>query len=246
MMSHLDLLPEPTKALWLKLRDDPLLKGGILIGGTALTLRIGHRRSEDLDFAFLSERLPAAAINLLLRKYPDWIRNDNLLSYEEFQIAGQSLHDYQQDFVSGDAVKITFLAEEKPVWVLLDHKREQPGPLRVATTKEIFGLKCLVSARRSKSRDHYDLYVLFQEHGFTVSDMVEAFEKANRSADIDIAFRRLCSGILAPDDEGYEALIENPPSKETLKAYFQELRDRYEIEQSRILKNQGFATGAPG
>lgn len=162
----------------MKLRDDPLLKGGILIGGTALTLRIGHRRSEDLDFAFLSERLPSAAINLLLRNYPDWTRNDNLLSYEEFQIAGQSLHDYQQDFVSGDGVKITFLAEEKPVWAPLDHKREQPGSLRVATTKEIFGLKCLVSARRSKSRDHYDLYVLFQEHGFAVSDMVEAFEKA--------------------------------------------------------------------
>lgn len=137
MMSHLDPLPEPTKALWSKIRDEPLLKGGILIGGTALTLRIGHRRSEDLDFAFLSERLPSAAINLLLRKYPDWTRNDNLLSYEEFQIAGQSLHDYQQDFVSGDGVKITFLAEEKPVWAILDHKREQPGSLRVATTKEI-------------------------------------------------------------------------------------------------------------
>ena len=238
MMSHLDLLPEATKALWLKLRDEPLLKGGILIGGTALTLRIGHRRSEDLDFAFLSQRLPKAAINLLLRKYPDWIRNDNLLSYEEFQIAGQSLHDYQQDFISGDGVKITFLAEDMPVWALLDHTPENAGPLRVATTKEIFGLKCLVSARRSKSRDSYDLYVLFREHGFTVSDMVAAFEKANRSADIDVAFRRLCSGLTAPDDEGYEALIENPPSKETLKTYFQELRDRYEIEQSRILKNQ--------
>jgi len=61
MTSHIDLLPEATRALWLKLRDEPLLKGGILIGGTALTLRIGHRRSEDLDFAFLSQRLPNAA-----------------------------------------------------------------------------------------------------------------------------------------------------------------------------------------
>jgi len=238
MMSHLDLLPEATKALWLKLRDEPLLKGGILVGGTALTLRIGHRRSEDLDFAFLSHRLPNAAINLLLRKYPDWIRNDNLLSYEEFQIAGQSLHDYQQDFVSGAGVKITFFAEDKPVWALLNQTPENAGALRVATTKEIFGLKCLISARRSKSRDTYDLYVLFREHGFAVSDMVTAFEKANRAAEIDAALRRLCSGFTAPDDEGYEALIENPPSKETLKAYFQELRDRYEIEQSRILNDQ--------
>jgi predicted nucleotidyltransferase component of viral defense system len=238
MMSHLDLLPEPTKALWLKLRDEPLLKGGILIGGTALTLRTGHRISEDLDFAFLSERLPISAINLLLRKYPDWIRNDNLDAYEEFLVAGQSLHDYQQDFVSGDGVKLTFLAEEKRVWSLLDHTADHARPLRVATTKEIFGLKCLVSAKRSKSRDAYDLYVLFEEHGFSISDMAEAFERTNQPSHIDIAFRRLCSGITAPDDEGYEALIESPPSKETLKAYFQGLRDRYEIEQSRILRNQ--------
>ena len=63
--------------------------------------------------------------------------------------------------------------------------------------------------------------------------MVEAFEKVNRSSDIDLAFRRLCSGITSPDDEGYEALSENPPSLGTLKAFFEKLRDKYEIEQSR-------------
>jgi len=44
MITHLDLLPETTKKLWLELRDEPLLAGGILIGGTALALRIGHRQ----------------------------------------------------------------------------------------------------------------------------------------------------------------------------------------------------------
>jgi hypothetical protein len=38
------------------------LTGGILIEGTALALRIGHRKSKDLDFAFPAERLPRAAI----------------------------------------------------------------------------------------------------------------------------------------------------------------------------------------
>lgn len=233
MITHLDLLPETTKKLWLELRDEPLLAGGILIGGTALALRIGHRRSEDLDFAFLSDRLPKTAINLLRKKYPDWVRNDNLLSYEEFLIAGQSLHDYQQNFVSGSGVKITFLAEDKPLWPLLGNTPAPTGALRIATTKEIFGLKCLVSARRSKSRDWYDLYVLFKEHGFEITDMAEAFEKTNQSAEIDIAFRRLCSGITAADEEGYEALTVNPPSLEILKAFFRNLRDQYEIAQSR-------------
>jgi len=236
MSSHLDLLPEPTRKLWLKLREEPLLKDAILIGGTALTLRIGHRRSEDLDFAFLAEKLPTAAITLLLRKFPDWTRNDNLASYEEFLIAGQSLHDYQQDFITEEGVKVTFLAEEKSAWPLLSGGSAPENSPRIATTKEIFTLKCLVCARRSNSRDWYDLYTLFQDHGFEIRDMVEAFEKANRSSDIDLAMRRLCSGIMSPDDEGYEALSENPPSLGTLKAFFEKFRDNYEIEQSRSMR----------
>ena len=236
MTSHIDLLPEPTRNLWLKLRKEPLLKDAILIGGTALTLRIGHRRSEDLDFAFLSEKLPNPAIDLLLRKFPDWTRNDNLASYDEFLIAGQSLHDYQQDFITEEGVKVTFLAEEKSAWPLLGKGSAGGESPRVATTKEVFALKCLVCARRSKSRDWHDLHTLFHDHGFEVSDMIDAFEKANRSSDIDLAFRRLCSGITSPDDEGYESLSENPPSLETLKAFFAKLRDQYEIRQSLLLK----------
>jgi len=239
MNSHIDLLPKPTKALWVRLRDEPLLRSSILIGGTALTLRIGHRQSEDLDFAFLSDKLPTASISMLLKKFPDWTRNDNLASYEEFLIAGQSLHDYQQDFLSGDGVKITFLAEERSSWPLFLPEPEIRDKPRIATTKEIFSLKCLVSARRSKSRDWYDLYTLFTDHGFDLSDMLGAFQRANRSSDIDLALRRLCSGITSPDDEGYEALIANPPSLETLKSLFENLRDQYEIEQSSKRNSQG-------
>jgi predicted nucleotidyltransferase component of viral defense system len=237
MNSHVNLLPKPTKALWDKLRNEPLLRGSVLIGGTALTLRIGHRQSEDLDFAFLSEKLPTPIISLLLRKFPDWTRNDNTANYEEFLVAGQSLHDYQQDFISSEGVKITFLAEERSAWPLFLQETAQEKKPRIATTKEIFSLKCLVCARRSKSRDWYDLYTLFTDHGFDLSDMIGAFEKANRSSDMDLALRRLCSGLTSPDDEGFEALMVNPPTLETLKSYFETLRDNYEIDQSRSRRN---------
>lgn len=235
MNPHIDLLPDSTKSLWLRLRQEPLLKDAILIGGTALTLRIGHRRSEDLDFTFLSEKLPTSNIALLLRKFPDWTRNDNLASYEEFLISGQSLHDYQQDFITGEGVKVTFFAEEKSAWPLLGTTADQGVFPRIATTKEVFALKCLVCARRSKSRDWFDLYTLFHDHGFQISDMIEVFHRANRHPDIDLAFRHLCSGITSPDDEGYEALTPTLPSLDTLREFFANLRDRYEIEQSRSL-----------
>jgi Nucleotidyl transferase AbiEii toxin, Type IV TA system len=45
---HLDALPAPQRALWDELKATP--KDFVLYGGTALTLRLGHRQSEDFDF----------------------------------------------------------------------------------------------------------------------------------------------------------------------------------------------------
>ena len=56
-----------TAAVWAALEGHQLLKGFILIGGTALTLRIGHWVSEHLDFAYTAPRLPKAQISALLK-----------------------------------------------------------------------------------------------------------------------------------------------------------------------------------
>src|SRR5918996_3622199 len=50
----LDRLPAPQRKLWTELSEVP--RGFVLYGGTALTLRLGHRISEDFDF-FSNEAL---------------------------------------------------------------------------------------------------------------------------------------------------------------------------------------------
>lgn len=45
-----DVLPSNTASTLTKLRDKSFLSNFYLSGGTALTLQIGHRESEDLDF----------------------------------------------------------------------------------------------------------------------------------------------------------------------------------------------------
>ena len=237
MTSHLDLLPEPTRNLWLKLWVEPLLRGGILIGGTALTLRIGHRRSEDLDFAFLSEKLPTSAIALLLRKYPGWTRNDNLANYDEFLIAGQSLHDYQQDFLV-NGVKVSFVALPDLARVVAPNTG---NTVRIATVDELFKTKALVTAERSKSRDWFDLYILIKYHGYSVFDYYKAFESAGQLLKAENGMNRLCRGIPQLSDEGFEELMKNPPTLEEMAAFFKEQRDLYEIEtaasQANSVKN---------
>lgn len=45
---RLNTLPPPQKRLWRELRQTPA--EFVLYGGTALALRLGHRRSDDFDF----------------------------------------------------------------------------------------------------------------------------------------------------------------------------------------------------
>jgi predicted nucleotidyltransferase component of viral defense system len=61
------LLTLETKKVWDAIRQiDNLLKGFVLIGGTALALHIQHRLSEDLDFACVGAKLPRERIRQIL------------------------------------------------------------------------------------------------------------------------------------------------------------------------------------
>lgn len=56
--------------LWTRLRNEPALAGFVLIGGSALALHLGHRISEDLDFALRGlEDRPALQLPRIVLKY---------------------------------------------------------------------------------------------------------------------------------------------------------------------------------
>ncbi len=66
-------------------------------------------------------------------------------------------------------------------------------------------MKALVSAKRSKTRDWFDLYVLMKDHGFSWKDFYEAFIRAGNEGQYDFAAERLSTATPARSDEGYEA-----------------------------------------
>lgn len=230
MTLHEDTLPEETKKLWKQLENEPLLTDALLVGGSALSLRIAHRRSEDLDFVFTSPTLPREKINALSRKFPGWRRDDNPAVYDEFLLGGMSLHDFQQDFLSDTNVKITFFSEDAKVSPML-RTTPEPGP-KIAELSELFMLKALVCAKRSSSRDWYDLHVLLTKHGFTLLDFESVFHSADRIRQLDSALERLCAGQTDKADPGFQSLTDNPPSPQDLATFFREARDAYEIQKS--------------
>jgi hypothetical protein len=89
------VLPPATEQVWSFLKDQPILGGFVLIGGSALALRIGHRLSEDLDFAWVEPRLPRVRLDALCRAAEaggfDFERQEDEAAVVEFAEAGLDL-----------------------------------------------------------------------------------------------------------------------------------------------------------
>lgn len=243
------MLRPDTAKLWERLQAEPLLTGFVLVGGTALALHIGHRLSEDLDFVWQrSERLPRRAVNALqLTLESDGrkvVRNDDPAALDEFEIDGGDLHDHQQDFLVDDAVKLSFFCPEPEVLRVLEPVGEGSGP-RVTTLDELFALKSLVTASRSRQRDWFDLWTLLEHHGYGMRDFHAVFERAGVPTTRETALRRLASGTTPLHDPGYEALAvagRTLPSLEELQGYFskavRELEEALADEQWRAARGR--------
>lgn len=225
------MLPPQTEKVWQFLRAQPALAGFVLIGGSALALRIQHRLSEDLDFAFHSAQLPRVQLRSLLVAARasgfNFTLDDDAAAVQEFAAGGLELHDYQQNYLVDETVKVSFFAPDEPLRKLLAPP-DSSAP-RLATLPEIFKTKCLVSALRSKSRDWLDLFLLLRDHGFTMQDYAAAFREAGVESQRDISLQRLCSGTPQRGDEGFAHLLQNPPSVEEMKIFFPAQRDQLEI-----------------
>ncbi len=237
------LTPEAER-LWEWLRQQPGLSGFVLIGGSALSLRISHRLSEDLDLACLAEKLPTKRLEIIHAAaetagfvlQPD----DDEATLAEFSDGGLELHDYQQDFITDHKLRLSFFTADPPLIRALDENETTDGP-RLAKLPELFRSKCLVCAKRSKTRDWFDLYILIRDHGFTLTDMEQAFKDAGLPDQMDSALTRLCSGKAPAHDEGLSHLLADPPDLETIAEFFRTKRDEYETETaaSKRGSNQG-------
>ncbi len=230
------VMPAPTASLFEEIRDNPLLRPFILIGGTGLSLHIGHRISEDLDLITFLPKLPRAALKELQRQLENsghQIEHQiNPAAYDDFQIAGMELADSQQDWIVDKSVKLTFFSGESKHAKLLaptQSQRNSGAGFKIASFKELCQLKAIVTASRSKSRDWLDLFVLEKDHHFGMTKWKEAFDHAGLTPmDFEISLNRMCMGKLSEDDEGYDTLLLNPPSIEDMQTKFRSLRKSYE------------------
>lgn len=229
------LRPE-TQRVWDHLSTNPLLGQFILVGGTALSMHLDHRISEDLDFMIGTPKLPRRKIDALNRECLAagfvFRANDAPESINEFEDTGMEYLDYQQDYVVNEAVKLTFVAPDPEVSVLLN--AGQPGKPRVASIEEIFRLKCIACANRSKTRDWLDMYLLLKQEYFQPIDIYKTFVMAGVPSKFDIAMSRMINGVVHVTDPGFECLLKDPPTVEQMQTYFADVLGQVQSEVARM------------
>ena len=137
------------------------IKPYLLVGGTALSLQLGTRLSEDLDF--MSWRRSRNE-----KREVDWptIKRE-LESVGEIDSLDILDIDHVEFKVRG--VKISFYAN--PNYSPVCKEIEYLNNLRLADAMSIGAMKMEVMLRRSKFRDYYDIYSLL-EAGYDLMDMI--------------------------------------------------------------------------
>ena len=134
----------------------------LLVGGTALSLQLGTRQSEDLDF--MSWRKSKNE-----KREVDWPRIkkglESIGNIESMELLDM---DHVEFVVNG--VKLSFYAN--PNYSPVKNIVHFLNNLRLADLLSIGAMKMEVLLRRSKFRDYYDIYSLV-EAGYNIHAMIE-------------------------------------------------------------------------
>ena len=113
-MLHLSTVDSTTLELLKKLQSIPILHNTRLVGGTALALQIGHRKSVDLDFfgtVDASKDELTMALDFYSQKYPDGSTFMAMKCLAYFDDAEEDIMPYMLTDISWEKIKSQILSE---------------------------------------------------------------------------------------------------------------------------------------
>lgn len=244
-MLKLDRLPNATRRLYEHLTANDLLRDFTLIGGTALALQIGHRRSEDLDFWLPAERMDKGIVSSIVRM-TQVAGFKAMLATPHHQLVtakinGIDLLEHSQDYLI-DGVKVTFFARNDVAYHYFDtlpRVDETGTAFRMMGEEGLFVMKSYVIHQRVRSRDLYDLKT-FMMRGKSLADILRAGSAADPACSPEYAKSVLVGDVpLDKEDEGFDS-IGVTESMQDIYAFFKGAVNDYEQAiAEETLKNEG-------
>ena len=155
-MLHTATVAPHTLELLKKLMQKPYLKDFKLVGGTALSLQIGHRISVDLDL-FCNEPFETPRLKSQLED-----------DFPSLQIV---LEQTNTILATIDKIKIDFIRFKYEFKYPIVFENE----IRLTNIRDIAPMKMDAISGRGRKRDFFDLYFLLQE--FSLPELLKLYEE---------------------------------------------------------------------
>ena len=192
-MLHFETVDSPTLELLNKIMAEPLFSPLRLVGGTAMALQTGHRKSVDLDlFGTLS--------------LDETILTETVSSMGSIAWLNK-LKNIKSLLVNG--IKVDFVNYSYP-WL---SEPLNENNIRLASKKDIAAMKLAAITGRGAKKDFTDLYFLLKE--FSLKEMVQLYEEKFADGSAFMVLKSLVYFEDAENDEMPEMLM--PASWELIK-----------------------------
>jgi predicted nucleic acid-binding protein len=163
------------KSLWnlLKyLQNSTVFESYFLVGGTALSLQLGHRISDDIDLFTRGDINKDEIFNFLNKNYKGKYQITNIQNI----ILQIIINDIKVDFVKYD-------------YNLIENIKREEG-IRYLGKKDISAMKLMAVANRGdQAKDFVDIYYLLKE--ITLNDMFNYYKQKYNQKDISVIKRSL-------------------------------------------------------
>ena len=151
------------KEILINLMNEPIFDNFRLVGGTALSLQIGHRISVDIDLFSDAEY---GSINF------ENIENFLHQKYKYFRKSGIDIIGFGTSYFVGnnkdDSIKIDLYYTDDFVFdpIVFDN-------IRIASEKEIIAMKLDVILRNGRKKDFWDLHYYLEK--YSIKEMISFF-----------------------------------------------------------------------
>jgi len=230
-----ELLPKATVAVLDKLADEEALTGFCLVGGTAMALQAGHRRSLDVvDLVIFEESLNKHALfKAMQARGATLVTPASMISAAK--INGLDLLAHAQDYVL-DGVEVQCFAEAQGRRYAAGVQSQPGWRFGLADLPTLFAMKSALLLKRSRSRDYFDLMWFCQHQGKTMADIMAAAQAADDGPEVPTLVEHKLLGLLPldADDEGLDP-VDVGTTVANIYAYFEGLVQAQEIAQARDL-----------
>jgi len=193
-------LPETSRILLDILNNEIKQQGFYLAGGSGLSLQIGHRISEDLDFFTPIHFNPEILARYLVSAF----------TYQEILVSPDTL------YCKLNQVKVSFIWYEVPlIYPTFTFKK-----VKIADWRDILAEKFKTLSQRGSRKDFYDIYFILSLQNISIGNAVKILKKRFRGTGINYYHILKSLVFFEEAEQEPELLLIKEISWKTVKSFF--------------------------